>query len=216
MVIDGGGSKEFARLDLPGGGSTVWSWPEALPEPSVEGATATYVVADGVDLLVTATGSGVSTRIRISSEDAVVPEFTVQVRTDGVELDQNGRQLFFTDDGKRAGHTSTLTAWDARVDRFGDPLEVVAVDAGLEETASKGGVTSQDLTLDRQRHGDRSGRVGRQGRTTDQDSRRPPADAISVPNPERPRPALRTPTVPQTRPARPRRNSAAWTSSTQP
>lgn len=40
VVIDGGGAREFARLDLPGGGSTIWSWPEALPTPSVDGPTA--------------------------------------------------------------------------------------------------------------------------------------------------------------------------------
>ena len=31
VVIDGGGAKEFARLDLPGGGSTIWSWPRSRP-----------------------------------------------------------------------------------------------------------------------------------------------------------------------------------------
>ena len=86
VLIDGGGTSEFARMDLPGGGSMIWSWPDALPAPSVEGATATYAVADGVDLVVTATGLGGSTRIRINTPEAVVPEFTVQVRTDGVDL----------------------------------------------------------------------------------------------------------------------------------
>lgn len=37
VVIDGGGAKEFARLELPGAGSTTWSWPKALPVPTVEG-----------------------------------------------------------------------------------------------------------------------------------------------------------------------------------
>ncbi|MEZ5129841.1 MAG: hypothetical protein R2703_15410 [Micropruina glycogenica] len=36
VVIDAGGSKEFARMDLPGGGSTIWSWPVALA-PTVKG-----------------------------------------------------------------------------------------------------------------------------------------------------------------------------------
>ncbi|HOQ53183.1 MAG TPA: hypothetical protein PLF56_06160, partial [Micropruina sp.] len=148
VVIDAGGSGEFARVVLPGGGSTIWSWPEALPVPAVQGATATYGVADGVDLLVTATGLGVSSRIRINSADAVVPEFTVQVRTVGVELKQTGEgQLFFTDGEDRAGQTSTLTAWDGRLDSFGDPLEVVPVEASLQETAAKGERTDQELTL---------------------------------------------------------------------
>lgn len=74
LVIDGGGSTEFARLDLPGGGSTIWSWPESLPTPSIDGAVATYAVADGVDLLVIASALGVSTRIRINTPEAVAPE----------------------------------------------------------------------------------------------------------------------------------------------
>jgi RHS repeat-associated protein len=148
VVIDGGGAKEFARLDLPGGGSTIWSWPEALPAPTVDGPTATYAVAEGVDLLVTASALGVSTRIRINTPEAVVPEFTVGVRTHGVELSQTDEgQLFFIDGEDRAGQTSTLTAWDGRLDAEGDPLEVVPVAASLEETASKGERTDQELTL---------------------------------------------------------------------
>ena len=150
VLIDGGGTSEFARMDLPGGGSMIWSWPDALPAPSVEGATATYAVADGVDLVVTATGLGVSTRIRINTPEAVVPEFTVQVRTDGVDLNLNQTddgQLFFTDGNDRAGQTSTMTAWDGRLDQFGDPVEVVPVEATLAETASRGERTDQDLTL---------------------------------------------------------------------
>ncbi len=148
VVIDGGGAKEFARLDLPGGGSTVWSWPEALPTPSVEGPTASYAVAEGVDLLVTASALGVSTRIRINTAEAVAAEFTVGVRTRHVELSQtDDGQLFFTDGDERTGQTSTLMAWDGRLDAAGDPLEIVPVEASLEETASSGGRTDQELTL---------------------------------------------------------------------
>ncbi|MCA0294640.1 MAG: hypothetical protein LCH96_04835 [Actinobacteria bacterium] len=148
VLIDGGGAKEFARLDLPGGGSTVWSWPEDLPTPAVEGPTATYAVVDGVDLLVTATPMGVSTRIRINTAEAVVPEFTVKVRTTGVDLSQSGDgQLVFSDGDDTAGHTASLLAWDGRRDKFGDPLEVVPVEATLGETATRGSRTDQDLTL---------------------------------------------------------------------
>jgi RHS repeat-associated protein len=148
VVIDGGGAKEFARMTLPGGDSTVWSWPVNLPAAVVEGPTASYAVADGVDLLVTATATGVSTRIRINSPDGVVPEFTVKVRTNGVDLEQNAAgQLYFADGSKMTGQTSTLAAWDERRDAAGDPIEVFPVEAQLEETASKGERTDQDLTL---------------------------------------------------------------------
>ncbi|MEZ5129840.1 MAG: hypothetical protein R2703_15405 [Micropruina glycogenica] len=66
----------------------------------------------------------------------------------GVTLHQtDDGQLFFKDGQDRAGQTSTLTAWDGRLDTFGDPIEVVPVDANLEQTASKGERTDQDLTL---------------------------------------------------------------------
>jgi hypothetical protein len=148
LIVDGGGAKEFARLNLPGGGSTVWSWPVALPTPIVGAATATYAVSPGVDLLVTASAYGVSTRIRINTPEAVAPEFTVRVRTEGVDLSQTDEgQLFFTDGNKRAGQTSTLTAWDARLDKFGDPVESVPVEADLDMVSSSGDRTDQDLTL---------------------------------------------------------------------
>lgn len=72
LLIDGG-KKEFARLVLPDGSQTIWSWPDALPEPTVEGPTATYRVAEDVDLVVIATGAGVATRIHVNSAEAVVP-----------------------------------------------------------------------------------------------------------------------------------------------
>lgn len=148
VVIDGGGAKEFARIDLPGGGTTTWSWPEPLPSPRLDGPTAIYTVADGVDLVVTATLAGVSTRIQIMSADAVVPAYTVLVRTDGVDLSQtDAGQLFFTDGRDRVGATSTLTAWDARLDQAGDPIEVVPLDAALTEVASDGERTDQELAM---------------------------------------------------------------------
>ncbi len=147
VVIDGGGAKEFARMELPGGGSTTWSWPVDLPAAKVEGPTATYAVGDGVDLVVTATSLGVSTRIRINSADAVVPEFKVKIRTDGVDLEESADGTLAFIDGKRRGDSSVLAAWDGRLDAAGDPIEVVRVDTDLVETASSGERTDQTLTL---------------------------------------------------------------------
>lgn len=149
LVIDGG-TKEFARLALPDGTTTIWSWPRVLPTPTVEGPVATYAVADGVDLLAIATARGVSTRIRINRADALAPAFRVQVRTEGAvleETDQGQLVLVAEDGGEQVGHTSALTAWDARQDAFGDPVKVVPVDASVKETASKGDRTDQELSL---------------------------------------------------------------------
>ena len=148
VVIAGGGGREFARMELPGGGSTVWSWPAELPAPVVEGASATYSVSDGVDLVVTASALGVSSRIRIATADAVAPEFTVEVRTEGGGLEESGQGgLYFTDGAGRSGQSTTLLAWDGRRDVFGDPVEFVPVEASVEETGSDQDAVEHELTL---------------------------------------------------------------------
>lgn len=149
LVIDGG-TREFARLVLPDGSATVWSWPQVLPVPTVDGPVATYAVAAGVDLLVIATARGVSTRIQVNNPQAVVPAFKVQVRMIGADLDENssGNLVVTGDDEKEASaDTGTLLAWDSRLDEFGDPVKVVAVDASLRETGSSGERTDHELTL---------------------------------------------------------------------
>ncbi|MFT3968999.1 MAG: DNRLRE domain-containing protein [Micropruina sp.] len=148
VLIGGGGAKEFARLKLPEGGWTIWSWPKALPAPKVDGATAIYAVGDDVDLLVTATALGVSTRIRINTAEAVAPSFTVRVRNKGVRLRKTGSgQLFFEDGKGRTGQSSSLTAWDGRLDAFGDPTHVVSLDPKLDEVAAEEDQADHDLTL---------------------------------------------------------------------
>jgi len=151
LVIDGG-SREFARLVLPDGTQTIWSWPEVLPTPAVEGPVATYQVGDGAQLVVIATARGVSTRIRIDSASAAAatPLFRVQVRTVGASLEEtDDGQLIVTDGGTddRSGQTAVLTAWDSRVDAFGDPTNVVPIEASVKETGSSGERTDQVLTL---------------------------------------------------------------------
>jgi RHS repeat-associated protein len=148
LVIDGG-TKEFARLVLPDGTTTTWSWPRTLPTPTVEGPVATYAVADGVDLLAIATARGVSTRIRINRADAVAPVFRVQVRTVGAVLEETeqGQLILVNEDGDQSGQTAVLSAWDARRDAYGDPVKVVRVDVTVKETGSKGERTDQELAL---------------------------------------------------------------------
>lgn len=148
LVIDGG-KNEFARLTLPDGSQTIWSWPDALPEPTVAGPIATYAVDEGVDLLVIATGQGVATRIHLNTPEAVIPEFTVLVRTVGADLayTEDGQLVVADDEGQQVATTPTLVAWDGRLDAFGDPVEVVRLEASLREVAAKGDRTDHELTL---------------------------------------------------------------------
>lgn len=149
LVIDGGG-KEFARLTLPDGTVTVWSWPRTLTNPTVDGPVATYAVGDGVDLLVTATARGVSTRIQVNTPTAVIPAFRVKVRTYGAELkqgDAGGMLLADDEGGDPSASIAVLSAWDARRDAFGDPVKVVPVAATLTETAAVGDRVDQELAL---------------------------------------------------------------------
>lgn len=148
LVVDGG-KKEFARLALPDGSQTIWSWPDVLPEPSIEGPIATYAVGEDVDLVVIATAQGVSTRIHLNSPEAVVPEFRVRVSTIGVELEytDDGQLVMADEAGETIADTPVLVAWDGRLDQYGDPIEVVRVEASIEQVASKGDRTDHELTL---------------------------------------------------------------------
>lgn len=148
LVIDGG-KKEFARLALPDGSKTIWSWPEILPEPAVDGPIATYRVDDDVDLVVVATGQGVATRIQLNAPEAIVPEFRVLVRTIGADLEyiDDGQLMMRDDEGETVAATPILVAWDGRLDEAGDPIEVVPVEASVDEVASKGDRTDHELTL---------------------------------------------------------------------
>lgn len=149
VTVNGGSSKEASRVTFDDGQSLAVTWPEVLPEPTVDGGVATFKVSDAADLLVTTTGGGVTTRIRLNEQPAEDdPIFTLGLRAKGVEVDQSADGgLEFTDGKETVATTSTLLAWDARVDDAGDPAEVVHLDANLEETGSKGDVTTHDLEL---------------------------------------------------------------------
>lgn len=49
LVLSAGGDKTFAAMDVEGR-ELEWRWPTALPEPTLDGATATY--DDGLRRLV--------------------------------------------------------------------------------------------------------------------------------------------------------------------
>lgn len=149
VTVNGGSSKEAARVTFDDERSVAVTWPEALPEPTVDGGVATYKVSDTADLLVTTTSGGVTTRIRLNEQPAQDDQvFKLGLRAEGVDVDQTSSGgLTVTDGDDTIARVSNLVAWDAKVDDAGDPVEVVAMDASLEETGTKGDVTSHDLEL---------------------------------------------------------------------
>ncbi len=99
VSLSAGGDKVFAAAvpdDGPGGaGRLAWGWPTELPEPELDGATATYedVVPGGGDLVVTATASGfthhvvLDERPKPGADGTVAPiTYTVPVATPGAEV----------------------------------------------------------------------------------------------------------------------------------
>lgn len=149
VSIDGGGAKEAARVTFEDGQSLAVTWPDELPEPSIEGAVATYALSPSTDLLITATSRGANARIRLNeAPEETDPVFDLGLRADGVELDQTANGIKILDDnGKTVGSTSSLVAWDAAVDEAGEPKDIVPLTATLDVDSTKGDVTNHDLQL---------------------------------------------------------------------
>jgi hypothetical protein len=155
VTIDGGGASEAARVTFDDGQSVAVTWPEALPEPTVDGGVATYKVSDSSDLIVTVTGAGLNAHIRLNEApaagDPVLDAGAVElgIRSDDLKVKESGGglKLVDSDDGKTLGGASKLVAWDSKVDDAGSPAEVVPLDATLGEPAKSGDVANQSLEL---------------------------------------------------------------------
>ncbi len=150
IVISGGGSKDAGKVTFDDGHSVTVTWPEALPAPTVDGATATYKLSATADLLMIASGDGISARVRLNErpvgDDPVV---TFGLRTDDLAVAQTpAGGLAMTDDaGKTLAGTSPLVAWDSRTDEAGEPLEKVALTADLDQKSKNGDIVTHDLQV---------------------------------------------------------------------
>jgi RHS repeat-associated protein len=150
VVIGGGGSKTAGMLTLEDGHSVTVTWPETLPVPSVEGNVATYKLSEAADLLMIAAGNGVAARLRLNEKPAADdPVFTFGLQTDDLTVTEtpSGGLAMKDDQGKTLAATTRLVAWDAKTDEAGAPLEKVALDATLDETARKGDISTHALDL---------------------------------------------------------------------
>ena len=92
-------------------------------------------MSESAGLLVTLTGEGLTTRIRMSEQPAADdPVHTLGLRADGLGVDELGNgSLAIAAGGDTVAETSTLVAWDVATTDAGEPVSVVALESNLEE-----------------------------------------------------------------------------------
>ncbi|MEV7523640.1 ricin-type beta-trefoil lectin domain protein [Streptomyces sp. NPDC091371] len=120
LTLSGGGSAPLATLDQDGKKLQL-TWPEALPKPVLDGASATYPeVAPGTDLKVTADASGGISQILVvkSAEAAKHPKLaklTMGLKGDGVNVsaDADGNLKAADSSGRTVFHAPVPTMWDS-------------------------------------------------------------------------------------------------------
>ncbi|MFK4269038.1 LamG-like jellyroll fold domain-containing protein [Streptomyces milbemycinicus] len=96
MAFSGGGNRTFGTIERSGRTMSV-GWRSALPEPRVEGSTATYPeVLPGVDLRVIAEAEGFSHLLVVKSAEAAanpaLASIELPVRTDGLAVRATAEQ----------------------------------------------------------------------------------------------------------------------------
>jgi hypothetical protein len=120
LVLSGGGNGPLYTLSQ-GGESLAVSWPGgALPVPTLSGATATYAnVLPGVNMLVTATPTGVSELLQVTSAQAAanpaLASLAFPVAAQGLSLSADGSGVVSAADNSGAVQYSALAPqmWDS-------------------------------------------------------------------------------------------------------
>ncbi len=156
LVVSDGGDKTFAAMDVDGR-DLRWQWPSSLPEPVIEGNTATYAgVVEGGDLVVTATPAGFSHDVVLHEAPSEPISFAIPVVTGGPKLteDNQGDLAITTNSGEALVTATQPVMYDSSQDETGDPEHVAAVDATVTQNqgASGGGLLTlapdQDFLTD--------------------------------------------------------------------
>jgi len=147
-LVIGGGANEATRITYGDGDSVAVTWPEALPEPTIEGTVATFAVSASTDLVVEVTGGGVNAHLRLNEPPADSdPVFTFGLVADGVDVSKSGGGLKIVDEGDVISRTTPLVAWDARTDDAGSPLETVPLESTLTEVPASDDRSEHELEL---------------------------------------------------------------------
>jgi hypothetical protein len=137
LTLSDGGSGSLFTLSQ-GGQSLAVSWPYgALPTPTLSGATATYAgVLPGVNLLVSATPTGVSDVIEVTSASAAVnpdlAELTFPVSGTGlsVSADAQGNLTALDSSGDSVFTAAVPQMWDSAGQTSSGPTPAAASIAG--------------------------------------------------------------------------------------
>lgn len=142
------GTHELAAVGR-GAARVARSWAGALPEPVLDGETATYVDAlPGVDLVVEATDVGFSQSLVVKRREAAsaVDQVRLPLTGPGVagfRRDEGGAVTLTDKDGGTVVTVPAPAMWDARQAPAGTPVEKLPVRTSVQERS--GGV---DLVLE--------------------------------------------------------------------
>lgn len=115
VSFSGGGSTPLVEL-VSDGGSLTLSWQQALPEPVVDGDTATYPeVRPGVDLVVRATTTGFSHLWAVKNRAAAAgaQELRLEVGGDATVSTEQGGALHAKADGRLLAVAAPPVMWDS-------------------------------------------------------------------------------------------------------
>ncbi|WP_215448581.1 LamG-like jellyroll fold domain-containing protein [Streptomyces sp. ATCC 21386] len=158
MAFSGGGDRTFAEIEKDGRAVSL-DWPGKLPEPRIDGSTATYRnVLPGVDLKVTANAEGFSHVLVVKNAEAAAhPDLAtleLPVDTTSVELTESaGGGLTATDSGSGGAvfEAPKPLMWDSSAGT-GEPDEVSAAPDGPaaapgEDITPPDGATVEDVAV---------------------------------------------------------------------
>ncbi|MFM9554965.1 LamG-like jellyroll fold domain-containing protein [Streptomyces caniscabiei] len=149
MAFSGGGDRTFAEIEKDGRALSL-DWPGTLPEPRIDGSTATYRgVLPGVDLKVTANAEGFSHVLVVKNAEAAAhPDLAtleLPVDTTSVELTESaGGGLTATDSGSGGAvfEAPKPLMWDSS-EGTGEPADT---SAGTGEPADTPAAPGEDIT----------------------------------------------------------------------
>ncbi|WP_217185395.1 LamG-like jellyroll fold domain-containing protein [Streptomyces sp. AC495_CC817] len=158
MAFSGGGDRTFAEIEKDGRAVSL-DWPGKLPEPRIDGSTATYRnVLPGVDLKVTANAEGFSHVLVVKNAEAAAhPDLAtleLPVDTTSVELTESaGGGLTATDSGSGGAvfEAPKPLMWDSSAGT-GEPNEASAAPddpaaAPGEDITPPDGATVEDVAV---------------------------------------------------------------------
>jgi hypothetical protein len=148
LVLSAGGQGPLADRTSPAGGRLAFTFPFALPAPSVSGATATYRnVLPGVSLQVTATGQGGFREVLVIASAAAaaspaLARLRLATRTRGLSIatDAHGNMTATAPDGRVEFTAPSPRMWDSALPAEADRMARAApVAAAATPTSSAAG-----------------------------------------------------------------------------